>query len=148
MSSGFFIMGFPEDTNETLKNTYDMMNELKLDTVAVFTLIPFVGTALFKQVVKDKLFIDNWNLDELWKNPMQNQQAEFFIKPYNMTVDELYKWRKKFDIMKVKHWKTNPNPATVGNNLSLDSDGIAPRETYRKKNGALINESTEAKPST
>ena len=80
-------MGFPEDTNETLKNTYDMMDELKLDTVAVFTLIPFVGTALFKQVVKDKLFIDNWNLDELWKNPMQNQQAEFFIKPYNMTVD-------------------------------------------------------------
>ena len=50
--------------------------------------------------------------------------------------------------MKVKHWKTNPNPATVGNNLSSDSDGIAPRETYRKKNSALINESTEAKPST
>ena len=148
MSSGFFIMGFPEDTNETLQNTYDMMDELKLDTVAVFTLIPFVGTALFKQVVKDKLFIDDWNLDELWKNPMQNQQAEFFIKPYNMTVDELYKWRKKFDIMKVKHWKTNPNPATVGNNLSLDSDGIAPRETYRKKNSTPIHESARAKPST
>ena len=30
MTHGMFIMGFPEDTNETLKNTYDMMNELRV----------------------------------------------------------------------------------------------------------------------
>ena len=47
-----------------------MMDELQLDKAAVSTLMPFPGTALFKQVVKDKLFIRNWNLDELWKTPV------------------------------------------------------------------------------
>ena len=37
-----------------------MMDELQLDKAAVSTLMPFPGTALFKQVVKDKLFIRNW----------------------------------------------------------------------------------------
>ena len=148
ISNGLFIMGFPEDTNETLKNTYDMMDELQLDKAGVSTLMPFPGTALFKQVVKDKLFIRSWNLDDLWKTPISHGQTEFVIKPYNMSLDDLYKWREKFDVMLVKYWKTSSNPGQPGRNLSLDNDGVAPRLTYRKKNSALIYESVEAKPST
>ena len=148
ISNGLFIMGFPEDTNETLKNTYDMMDELQLDKAGVSTLIPFPGTALFKQVVKDKLFIRSWNLDDLWKTPISHGQTEFVIKPYNMSLDDLYKWREKFDVMLVKYWKTSSNPGQPGRNLSLDNDGVAPRLTYRKKNSALIYESVEAKPPT
>ena len=111
ISNGLFIMGFPEDTNETLKNTYDMMDELELDKAGVSTLMPFPGTALFKQVVKDKLLLGDWNLDELWKTPVSLAGADFYIKPYNMSLDDLYKWREKFDRIQVKHWKTNPNPA-------------------------------------
>ena len=107
---GQFIMGFPEDTNETLRKSYDMMDELQLDKIGVGTLIPYPGTALFNQVVKDKLFIDNWKLDELWKIPVSNT-GEFVIKPYNMSLDDLYKWREKFDRIQVKHWKTNSTPA-------------------------------------
>ena len=129
ISNGLFIMGFPEDTNETLKNTYDMMDELQLDKAGVSTLMPFPGTALFKQVVKDKLFIRNWNLDELWKTPISHGQTEFVIKPYNMALDDLYKWREKFDVMLVKYWKTSSNPGQPGRNLSLDNDGVAPRLT-------------------
>ena len=110
VTTGQFIMGFPEDTHETLSNSYDMMDELQLDKIGCGTLIPYPGTALFDQVVKDKLFIDNWKLDELWKIPVSNA-GEFVIKPYNMSLDELYKWREKFDKIQVKHWKTNPNPA-------------------------------------
>ena len=51
--------------------------------------------------------------------------------------------REKFDIMQVKHWKTNPNPATVARKLTLDSSGVAPRLSHGKKNSALIYESVE-----
>jgi len=145
MSIGFFIMGFPEDTNETLQRTYDMMDELQLDKAGVATLMPFPGTALFKQVVKDKLFIDDWNLDKLWKTPISLAQAEFVIKPYNMSLDDLYKWREKFDVMLVKYWKTSPSPKQPGRGLTLDKDGVKPRLGYRKKNSALIYESVDLK---
>ena len=127
MTSGYFIMGFPEDTNETLQSTYDMLEEIHLDTAAVHPLQPFPGTALFKQVIKDKLLLHNWNLDELWKTPISVAHSDFLIKPYTMSVDELYKWRNKFDIMGTKYWKTNPNPVTGGQGLNPDKDGIVPR---------------------
>jgi radical SAM superfamily enzyme YgiQ (UPF0313 family) len=145
MSIGLFIMGFPEDTNETLKSTYDMMDELQLDKVSVGTLMPHPGTNLFNQVVKNKLFIHNWNLDELWKTPISQSQGEFIIKPFNISLDDLYKWREKFDKMLIKYWKTNPNPATLERKLAFDSAGRAPRVTYRKKNSPLIYESIEKK---
>ncbi|MDP7195243.1 MAG: radical SAM protein, partial [SAR202 cluster bacterium] len=116
MSYGGFIMGFPEDTDETLKNSYDMINELQLDRTSVNVAVPLPGTALFKQVVKDKLFVDPPNLDELWKEPIGLGQSDFIIKPYNMSLDDLYKWRTKFDSLDVKYWKTNSNPATTGLN--------------------------------
>ena len=133
MSNGMFIMGFPEDTNETLQRTYDMMDELQLDRATVSTLIPHPGTALFKQVVKDNLFLRKWNLDELWRTPISHAQSEFLIKPYNMSVDDMYKWRKKFDIMQIKYWNTNPNAPRIARNLSLDKDGVVPRMAYGKK---------------
>tara|TARA_Y100000031_G_scaffold155245_1_gene205313 strand:+ start:253 stop:1758 length:1506 start_codon:yes stop_codon:yes gene_type:complete len=109
LSGGFFIMGFPEDTNETLQDTYDMMLELKLDKMAVSTAVPFPGTALFKQVLKDKLLVNEWSLDELWKTPISYQQGDFIIKPYNMSLEDLTKWRKKFDKLRYQFWSTNPN---------------------------------------
>ena len=107
-----------------------MMEELQLDKSSVSTLMPFPGTALFKQVVKDKLFINDMNLDELWKTPMDLDQYKFLIKPYNMSVDDLYKWRNKFDSIRVKFWKINPERAQLGLNLSLNEEGVAPRHNY------------------
>jgi len=108
MTSGYFIMGFPEDTDETLQNNYDMMIELQLDNMNIFNVIPFPGTALFEQAVRDNLLIGKWNLDELWKTPISHIQEDFLIKPYNMDMDDLRKWRKKFDNIRFKYWKVNP----------------------------------------
>jgi len=133
MTHGMFIMGFPEDTNDTLKNTYDMMHELQLDNSGVGAAIPFPGTSLFRQVVKDKLLLGEWNLKELWKTPVSLGQADFLIKPYNMSIDDLYKWKEKFDSMKDKFWKTNPNPSPF--KKIADSNNV-------KKN-ALVFDSTD-----
>ena len=141
MSSGLFIIGFPEDTNETLKDTYDMMDELQLDKVTVSSLIAYPGTALFKQVVRDKLFVHDVDLNELWKYPIGRVPTEFRIKPYNLSIEDLHKWRKRFDLMKVKHWKTNTNPQSLGRGLRVDGADEDVRETFKKKKSSLIYES-------
>ncbi len=129
MSTGYFIMGFPEDTNETLQNSYDMIDELELDQPSVQALIPLFGTPVFKQVIKDKLLIGDWNLDDFWKTPLSIAQSKFVIKPYNMSVDDLYKWRQKFDILQAKNWKTNTKQKTIlqSNKVAPDNTGVFPR---------------------
>ena len=130
MTHGQFIMGFPEDTNETLKNSYDFINEIQLDKVGVGTLIPFPETKLYDQVVKDNLFFNPPNLKELWKKPVSQGQGNFIIKPYKMNLEELEFWRIKFDKVMLKYWKTNPKPANYGRGLELTKDGVVPRVMY------------------
>ncbi len=100
-TSSMFIMGFPEDTTETLEDTYSLICELQLDLNYVFNLIPFPGTRVFKQALDDNLLIDNFNVKDLWKgmvnlDPVQDE-CRFFIKPYNMSLDELMYYRRLFD---------------------------------------------------
>ena len=108
MSSALFIMGFPEETNETCQDTLDLIEEIQPDKFATNMAIPFPGTALFKQVVKDNLFVRKWDLKNLWKYPMVMAQTEFVIKPYNMSLEDLHKWKDKYESMHSKFWKTNP----------------------------------------
>jgi radical SAM superfamily enzyme YgiQ (UPF0313 family) len=100
-TSSMFIMGFPEETAETLEDTYRLICDLKLDLNYVFNLIPFPGTRVFKQALEDNLLTDNFNILDLWKglvnlDPVQDE-CRFFIKPYNMTLDELMHYRLMFD---------------------------------------------------
>tara|TARA_Y100001970_G_scaffold197272_1_gene239957 strand:- start:1556 stop:3049 length:1494 start_codon:yes stop_codon:yes gene_type:complete len=126
MTHGQFIMGFPEDTNETLKNSYDFINEIQLDKVGVGTLVPFPETKLYEQVVKEKLWIIEPNYNELWKKPVSQGQGDFIIKPHNMTIEDLYYWRSKFDEIQVKYWRTNPKSPNYGRGLEL-KDKVVPR---------------------
>jgi radical SAM superfamily enzyme YgiQ (UPF0313 family) len=94
-----FIMGFPEDTAETLGETKKMIEELDPDMADVFTLIPFPGTKVFRQVLQEKLFIETIDESQLWAGtlPLNTKGSEFYIKPYAMTLNELRQWRETFD---------------------------------------------------
>ncbi len=138
---GMFLMGFPEDTDETLQNSYNMMEELELDNYSVQTVIPFPETKLFNQVVKEKILLGNWNLDELWRTPITlgqyGQKQGFLIKPHNMSIDNLYKWRVKFDEIKLKYWSIASNKTKYSNLNKLSANKVP------KKNSGLIFESLE-----
>jgi radical SAM superfamily enzyme YgiQ (UPF0313 family) len=109
MTAGFFIMGFPEDTYETLADTYKMMNQLKLDRMGAMTAMPFPGTKLFEQVKRDNLFVNPVDLNNLWKKPLSHAQSDFIIKPYNLSIEELKKWRSKFAEVNDKYLNYNKN---------------------------------------
>ena len=59
----FFIIGFPEETKETLNETYEMIKRLPVHQISIFNVIPFPGTALFEQCKKENLI--NIPLDNL-----------------------------------------------------------------------------------
>jgi anaerobic magnesium-protoporphyrin IX monomethyl ester cyclase len=101
--AGNWIMGFPEDTNETLQETQDMIDELQLDRNWVGTIIPFPGTPIFEQCVRDNLFIEDIDIENLWQVPMRAHQSGSVIKPYNMSIDELQSWREKFIDIRFKY---------------------------------------------
>lgn len=99
-SIGLFIMGFPEETEETLEQTRKLIVELSLDVNAVSTLIPFPKTAVHDQAKRDGLLLIN--MDQVWQGydyfDPQNKDR-FFIQPYKTSLSTLQKYRNTFDSM-------------------------------------------------
>ncbi len=97
---GFFIIGMPEDTNDTLNQTYEMIQQIKIHSPEINNLIPFQGTKIFNQALNDHLFLEKEPADVLWKTPITMlNNDKFYIKPYAMTLAELNQWRIKFNKM-------------------------------------------------
>lgn len=97
---GLFIMGFPEETAQTLDDSYNLMCELELDIYEMASLIPFPGTKIFEQCLRDNLLVSDLSYKDLWKGVINFDASEhdkIYIKPYKMTIDELREYRKKFD---------------------------------------------------
>lgn len=96
----FFIMGMPEDTRETLQKTYEMIEIMDIDKPIVTNVVPFPGTKLFDQCIRDNIIV-GVNVEDLWRNPDAyfTGNKQFFVKPYNMTMEELIFFRNKFDLL-------------------------------------------------
>lgn len=102
LTRGYFIMGFPEETRETLMDTYNLILDLQLDMNQVFNLIPYPGTRLFQQALRDGLFLNEIDVARLWDgtwdlNALQNQ---FYLRPYRLGLEEMWEFREKFDDLK------------------------------------------------
>lgn len=110
-----FIMGFPEDTNETLKDTLMMIDRLGVDLVDVFTLIPYPGTRVFEQAMRDSLFIGEIDRTDLWSGhyTLNNQSKIFYLKPYALSLNELSAWRECFDSLSRQHLKAWQTKSTT-----------------------------------
>lgn len=54
-TKGYFMLGMPEDTVETMQDTLNFANELKLDDVMFSVTTPFPGTELWNSIDKNKI---------------------------------------------------------------------------------------------
>ena len=95
----YFVIGMPEETPQTLMETYRMIEEIDVDEVYVTNLMPFPGTSVFAQAVRDHLFVEEINLGNLWKAAgfHYHGNRKFYIKSYKMEIEELNAFREKFD---------------------------------------------------
>lgn len=94
--SAFFIIGMPEETHETLNDTYNMIKEINADKIHLMNIVPFPCTPVYEQALKDKLLVDIdptmlYKADDLYFKNFDR----YFIKPYDLSLEELKKFREK-----------------------------------------------------
>ena len=87
--TAYFIIGFPEDTLETLQATYDMVEELDIDYASVNIATPLPGTALYAQAARDNLLLHGrmkWDRTDIF---LSLKDDVFFIKPAALSIEQL-----------------------------------------------------------
>lgn len=92
----FFIIGVPEETKETLEETYNMIKEIDVDRIYLHNIVPYPGTEIFEQALRDDLLINIdpktlYNSESLYLT----NYKRFFIKPYKLSVEDLSEFRKR-----------------------------------------------------
>jgi len=89
---GYFMCGFPQETEETLNATFEMIKRLPLDDVAMSTVVPFYGTELFEYCREHGLL--TVDIENLHKVEDMTYTGEFHIKPFNIDIASIQKFRE------------------------------------------------------
>ena len=90
----FFLVGMPQETSSSLEDTYDMIVKLPLDDISIHFATPLPGTKLHDEVMRDGLWVTE-EPDVLWAENFHQASDIPWIKPPNLSVDELIEFRKK-----------------------------------------------------
>ena len=120
--TAFFLIGMPEETEESLRDTYEMIKELNCAGVWLSHLIPFPGTKVYEQCQRDGLFVFDNEQETLWNGEYHKRKSvvskvvlsleavarDYHIKPYDMTLEKLAEWDGKIQTLiniKTRDWK-------------------------------------------
>lgn len=90
----FFIIGFPEETKETLEDTYRMIKELPHDFPCIHFATPYPGTRLFDDCVSNNL-LPYGKEEYVDMSEFHHDPAMPHFKPYNLSKKELVRFRNK-----------------------------------------------------
>jgi len=97
---GYFIIGLPGETVETIHQTMDLSKKLPLDIVLFHVAAPYPGTPFFFQVVENGWFRPSTNWEEV-----DMDQATVLDYP-NLKAEELLYWQKRA----FREWALRPGP--------------------------------------
>jgi len=84
-TKGFFIIGHPTETIETIEKTINFAKSIDLDDFNIFKLTPFPGSEIYKTAHRYGKFNDNWEKMNL---------LETVFVPEGLTKNELEKYSK------------------------------------------------------
>ncbi len=95
---GFFMMGFPPETEEHIKSTVDFIKELNLDWVSELSiLVPYPGTEIYKEMKSEGLLIrEDW--DKYYKAFSNEVPVESDIKTRYIDNIKLLHLKVKYDM--------------------------------------------------
>jgi radical SAM superfamily enzyme YgiQ (UPF0313 family) len=109
----YFIVGMPEETEETLRQTYEMIEELELDEPQVTNAMPLPGTELYAQCLRDGLLLE-MQPELMWCDQQLipvNDTERFFLRPYQLSIDALLEWRSRLDQLVITRKATSAERA-------------------------------------
>lgn len=96
--NAFFIIGMPEETKDSLEDTYNMIRDINVDKVHLMNIVPFPYTSVYDQSLRDNLLVDI-EPDNVYKSGELyfKNYKRFFIKPYRLNLTQLSEFRAKCD---------------------------------------------------
>ena len=57
---GYFILGYPGETEATMQETVDFVKRLKLDDIAVQPFVPFPGAPVYRTALEEGTYEEDW----------------------------------------------------------------------------------------
>ena len=101
MNWGYFIIGLPGETEETIRQTIDFAKKLPLDIALFHVAAPYPGTPFFFEVVKNKWFRPGtrWEQVDMDKGTVLDYP--------NISAERLLYWQKRA----FREWAFRPGPA-------------------------------------
>jgi len=87
LSKGYFILGFPEEDEASLKRTISFAKELKLDDVSISLMTPFPGSEIYQWGDKYGTIERDWS--------KMNLMDAVYI-PHGLSREKLFAYQTKF----------------------------------------------------
>ena len=90
----FFIIGLPQETQETLDETLNMVKQLPIDRASFSLAAPYPGTKLYDYCTKHNLLDHNFKQTSdyknnyQWRSTLDNTHKPYF-KPHKITEEQL-----------------------------------------------------------
>lgn len=84
-TKGFFMIGLPMETSETIETTIDFAKRIDLDDISIFKFTPFRGSEIYKSADQFGKFNDVWEKMNL---------LETVFVPHGLTADKIDKYSK------------------------------------------------------
>jgi anaerobic magnesium-protoporphyrin IX monomethyl ester cyclase len=85
-AKGYFMLGFPDDTVETIRETAEFAKSLPLSDFQMTFLTPFPGSAMYEIASKEGQFENDWEKMNMW---------EIVFIPKGITKKELVRERNR-----------------------------------------------------
>jgi anaerobic magnesium-protoporphyrin IX monomethyl ester cyclase len=101
MNWGYFIIGLPGETEETIRQTIDFAKKLPLDIALFHVAAPYPGTPFFFEVVKNKWFRPGTRWEQV------DMDRGTVLDYPNMPAERLLYWQKRA----FREWAFRPGPA-------------------------------------
>jgi magnesium-protoporphyrin IX monomethyl ester (oxidative) cyclase len=91
---GYFVIGMPQETQETLDATFKIITELPLDHFQLNWATPYPGTELFRYCMEHKLLAGKPE-DYMTSEHLHYNTAKPHFKPHDLTIEELVAFKDR-----------------------------------------------------
>jgi len=98
---GYFIIGLPGETEETIRETIDFSKQLPLDIALFHVAAPYPGTPFFFQVLENGWFREGTNWEEV------DMDRSTVLDYANLKAEDLERWQRQA----WREWAFRPGPA-------------------------------------
>ncbi len=97
---GYFIIGLPGETEESIRTTIDYAKQLPLDIALFHIAAPYPGTPFFYEVVENNWFRPGTKWEEV------DMDQSTVLDYANLTAEQLEYWQKRA----TREWSLRPGP--------------------------------------